>query len=287
MEKNISKIIKYFMIFKYPPSFDELYAFFPIKTSKKALKTAILKSERQNKVKIIYKSTRALAQGQRYTVGEYTIVSLKRDLSMRKEISQVKLNNWRFRVYLKLISHLPQIKLVGLSGSISMDNAKDGDDIDLFIITSKNRLFTGRFLSLVLSQLFGLRRKFDEREAKNKVCLNLFFDESDLTVPRHKRSIFVGHEVLQMKPLVNKNNIYDRFIEANSWVFKLFPNSKKPLRTFPRLRSNTTRMGDLMEGVLKYMEIKLINSHKTTELITDTQLWFHPDDFEKKINGKI
>ena len=36
----------------------------------------------------------------------------------------------------------------------------------------------------------------------NKVCLNLFFDESDLAVPKFKRSEYVAHEVLQMKPLV-------------------------------------------------------------------------------------
>ena len=40
---------------------------------------------------------------------------------------------------------------------------------------------------------------------------------------------------------------------------------------------------DSFEFVLKYFQVALIRKHRTTEVITDTQLWFHPEDFEKKI----
>ena len=38
-----------------------------------------------------------------------------------------------------------------------------------------------------------------------------------------------------------------------------------------------------IESIFKKVQLSLINRHRTTEIITSTQLWFHPDDFEKKI----
>ncbi len=197
-KKSIAKVLKYFSIFGYRPTLDELYTFLPIKVDKNKLK---------------------------YTPVEYSI---------RRKISQKKLNNWRFRVYIKLISLFPQIKLVGLSGSISMMNAREDDDIDLFIITEKNRLFTGRLIVVALAQILGLRRTRNNLAMKqfnngfaDKVCLNLFFDERNLKVPKFKQTLFVGHEVLQMKPIIVKGDIYERFLKANRWVFRLFPNARE------------------------------------------------------------
>jgi predicted nucleotidyltransferase len=285
---QVKKVLEYFSFFAYKPTLDEIYTYLPIKIDKKKLK---------------------------YTPPQY---------SMREQISKRKLESWRFKIYIKLLSLAPQIKLIGLSGSISMMNAKEEDDIDLFIITAKNRLFTGRLIALVLAQLLGLRRfrdsitqifqKVSETEKfafassdkhKDKVCLNLFFDESNLRVPKFKQTLFVGHEVLQMKPIVVKDNIYERFLGGNKWVFKLFPNAekvvsskypafaeatagkrtlivkrKKPLNTY-YLILNT--FFNKIEQSFKDYQLHLINRHRTNELITDSQLWFHPDDFEKKI----
>jgi len=289
MDKKLASVIKYFAFFGYFPSFDDVYTFFPIKISKKRLKT-------------IY-------EAKKYTVGEYSIKQSQMS-KLKSQISKKKLSNWRFRAYVKLINLFPQIKLVGLSGSISMMNAGPEDDIDLFIITARKKLFTGRFIALVLAQLLGLRRKreqdviaSDRRERGNlkkeiasssltprndkvadKVCLNLFFDEKNLKVPRFKQTLFVGHEVLQMKPVINKNYTYERFLEANKWVFGLFPNSVPPvISSGARNLAKRNKLGDWLENLLKNLQLKLINQHKTTEIVTNTQLWFHPIDFEKKI----
>ena len=194
-------------------------------------------------------------------------------------------------------------------------NAKEDDDIDLFIITAKNRLFTGRLITLILAQLFGLRRNRETRESfnnetmkqlnnvfRNKVCLNLFFDESNLKVPKFKQTEFVGHEVLQMKPIMIKGDIYERFLKANPWVQAIFPNSTWIISKIKDQRSKTSSKlkslkfkpvfdicaltFDLFERLAKNFQLTSINRHRTTEIITSTQLWFHPDDFEKKIKYK-
>ena len=284
MEKKIISVLKYFSFFAYQPTLEEIHTFLPVKIDKNKLK---------------------------YTPPQYSIKEIK-NLEFRIKNSKKKLNNLRFRLYIRLISLFPQIKLVGLSGSISMMNAKEDDDIDLFIITAKNRLFTGRLITLILAQLFGLRRNRETRESfnnetmkqlnnvfRNKVCLNLFFDESNLKVPKFKQTEFVGHEVLQMKPIMIKGDIYERFLKANPWVQAIFPNSTWIISKIKDQRSKTSSKlkslkfkpvfdicaltFDLFERLAKNFQLTSINRHRTTEIITSTQLWFHPDDFEKKI----
>ncbi|MEK7523169.1 MAG: hypothetical protein AAB569_06295 [Patescibacteria group bacterium] len=262
LNNEIIKVLKYFSIFAYYPTLDEIYTFLPVKIDKNKLK---------------------------YTPPQYSIpTSLKLRGASKYQISKKKLENWKFKTYIKLLSLTPQIKLVGLSGSISMMNAKEDDDIDLFIITIKNRLFTGRLIALVLAQMLGLRRVRDSATHffhKNKVCLNLFFDEGNLKVPPFKQTEFVGHEVLQMKPIVVKGNVYERFLGANRWVFRLFPNAPPVIPAKAGIQTKITSfiIFNKVEQLLKKIQLKLINKHRTTEIITPTQLWFHPDDFEKKL----
>ncbi|MDO9027280.1 MAG: hypothetical protein Q7U68_00210, partial [Candidatus Roizmanbacteria bacterium] len=294
MEKEIISVVKYFSFFAYQPTLDEINTFVQVKISRDELKKELKRLK--------------------YTPPQYSI---------RRKISKRKFQNWRFRTYIKLLSLFPQIKLVGLSGSIAMMNASENDDIDLFIITEKNRLFTARLIALALAQLLDLRRARDSatqifqktnktekfafassHRHKNKVCLNLFFDENNLKVPKFKQTEFVGHEVLQMKPIINKNYTYEKFLKANLWVYDIFPNSSwimskvksqkskiqvKSQNYFKNFKLLTLTSNFLLltfnfiESILKNLQLTLINRHRTTELISNFQLWFHPDDFEKKI----
>jgi len=305
ISKEVFKVFQYFSFFNYSPTFDEIYTFLAKKTSKKQLKKVILNLEHNNK--LIY-----IKNYHRYTLPQYS-KNIKIYLSKIKN-SQKKLENWRFKTYIKLLSLFAQIKLVGLSGSIAMMNAKEGDDIDLFIICAKNRLFTGRFIALVFAQLLGLRRLRDSGEQflshesltsasrgplesekiafpsshRDKVCLNLFFDERALPVPKFKQTQYVAHEVLQMKPIINKNCTYEKFLYANRWVLSFFPNASQIFNfkfSIFNKKSNFqfSIIGDRIENFLKNLQLKLINRHRTTEIITPTQLWFHPDDFGKKL----
>ncbi len=318
MFQSILSVIEYFSFFDYAPSFEEIYRFLPEKTTKKGLKQEL---DYLVKKKIIKNLKFKIGNCERYTLGEYSIKdqnspsdsegkiqnSKSLNQKIRFQISHKKLKNLRFQLYIKLLSLFPQIKLVGLSGSVAMMNAKEVDDIDLFIITAKNRLFTGRLISLLLAAILGIRRKFADKSVTfhvsrftNKVCLNLFFDEKDLSVPQFKHSLYVAHEVLQMKPIINKDRTYEKFLEANKWVKKFFPNTlildSKVKRQKAKLQFKIKNLVflkiifnfsllifNLIELLLKKIQLLLINRRKTKEIIMPTQLWFHPDDFEKKL----
>ncbi len=315
MEKEILKTIKYFSFFNYAPTFEEIYTFIGKKTSKKALQEEL---ERLSDIKVIIQfSINRHYNLIRYTLPQYSVKQTQMS-NVKCQISKNKLENGRFKFYIKLLSIFPQIRLVGLSGSISMFNAQKNDDIDLFIITAKNRLFTGRFIALILAQILGLRRErnifqssklqatcYVLRVTSDKVCLNLFFDECNLAVPAFKKTSYVAHEILQMKPIINKDQVYEKFLIANKWVLEYFPNSARLISNIKyqnaklHLKNQNYLLflqcifdilflifnffPNLVEKINKKIQISLINKHQTNEIISSTQLWFHPDDFGKKI----
>lgn len=279
MEKEVVQVLHYFQQFQYPPTLDELYLFLQIKATIVYLRRVldILIDKRiVSKVKIDSKY--------RYTLYKYS--KIKDAFELRLKNSQLKLRH--IRHYFRFLPIFPQIKLIGLSGSVAMMNAKKSDDVDLFIITGRNRLWTGRFIAVMLAQLLGLRRKRGRKRASNKICLNLFFDERDLVVPKAKRSQYLAHEVLQMKPVFERYRAYQQFIYANRWVFDMFPNA------FDRVKRKKTQVhrssfivhslfGDVVEKILGMAQKYSIKKHQTTELVTQHQLWFHPEDFGRRI----
>ncbi len=320
MRNDIIKTIRYFSFFQYAPTLGEIWKLLPRKATLTALKKEIKDAIGKNLI-LEHKINPNLKNKQEiYTIEEYGIKQIQnsmdsitltidperksngskfkiRSLIKRKNLSERKLK--KIESYVKILEKFTQIKLIGISGSVAMMNAEKKDDIDLFIITAKNRLWTARFIAVFLAHILGLRRRRNIKRAPDKVCLNLFFEETNTGIPDFKKNEYVAHEILQMKPLVNKDGAYERFLLENRWVFEMFPNSISVMpNLFQHLNNKKkilkrTQNGvfikicNLIEQILKDFQLISIRKHQTTEIVTDTQLWFFPDDFEKKIKGKL
>lgn len=139
----------------------------------------------------------------------------------KQDANKTKLNITRKAV--KILSFIPGIKLVGVSGALSMENAKKEDDIDLFVLTAVDTLWVTRLLSLLFLKVFGIPvRRFGEKDIKNKLCLNLWVDERSMSLLQ-RRDIYTAHEILQIKVLYDEGGAYKKFLMANSWVREFFP----------------------------------------------------------------
>jgi len=133
----------------------------------------------------------------------------------------------------RIISIIPWVKLVAITGALAMENADENDDIDLMIVTSENRLWIIRPLVMILiSIFFRCRRPLPNVKTNNQqpttnnnaICLNLWLDESSLAIPEGQRNLYTVHELAQMKPVVNKNEIYERMMAGNLWGKKYLAN---------------------------------------------------------------
>lgn len=115
--------------------------------------------------------------------------------------------------YLWLISKVPWIKYIGLTGANSFESCNEKDDIDLFIITSPDRLWIC-YLVLVLLTKLVRKRKI--------LCINYLIDENNLEI--QEQSYFAAVQIIQMMPVFN-NDHHKKFIQENPWIFKKLPNA--------------------------------------------------------------
>jgi len=206
------------------------------------------------------------------------IVKLRRQ---RYHFSQLKLKQAQtISNYLKLI---PSIKLIAITGALAMNNSKEQDDIDFIIITSKNRLWLTRLLAVIFLELFRLRRRPKSTSSQNKICLNLFLDESSLTLPSAQRNLYTAHEICQLKPLFNKNHTYQKLLLANSWAKQYLPNATQELKQGPTLKEKGNSLLDKLETLAYKLQLAYMRRRRTRELINPHSAFFHPRPTSKII----
>lgn len=287
-EKSLYETISYFSFFGYAPEFRQIFAYFPEKISRSSLSALITAQMRRGKVaRYLFPppktasdavlaskmATEPEKNSYLYTLPQYGMHT--RNRAVRRAITQKKLQ--AVSGYLNALSRLPIIRFAGLSGSAAMENCRPGADVDIFIVTAPHLLFTGRFLSILLAALYGVRTP------RGGICLNLFFGEADLTVPPAKRSLYTAHEVLQMKPLFDKGNISSRFLAANGWVRGYLPNTVIPKAVAAPAAPAWLKLLLPVEALLKRVELRIIRKNRTGHLITPAQLWLFRQDFSRKV----
>jgi D-beta-D-heptose 7-phosphate kinase/D-beta-D-heptose 1-phosphate adenosyltransferase len=204
----------------------------------------------------------------------------------RKGIAQKKLSIGK--KFCKIAKYIPTIKLIGISGALAMNNAHEDDDIDLFIIAKSGTVWITRFLTALLAEIMGVRRRPKGNNVKDKICLNMFVDEENMRIPENERDLFSAHEVVQMKPIYDRDNTYGRFLRANEWVRKYMPNSIDSRFTIhdsrfkkSRVTCYVLRVTAFIEQLVKKIQLKYMQSRHTNEVISDGYLRFHPSDARK------
>lgn len=212
MEKAILKTLMYADIFDYPLSIFEIHKWL---VGRKATLRQV-----ESALGGLVQSAKCKVQSGYYFLPKKAGLISKR--KRRQKQSAIYLR--KAKVLVQILKIIPWIKLAGISGGLAMENASKGDDIDLILITAKNRLWLSRILALGLLSLTGQRRKQGEdgRKIAGKLCLNILLEEDRLA--QLNKDIYLAHEVLQMRPLWHKSGIYHQYLEDNSWVFKFLPN---------------------------------------------------------------
>jgi len=190
------------------------------------------------------------------------------------------------------LSRVPTIQLVGVTGGLAMNNAGKRDDIDLFFIVADGSLWVSRMLATLLMDSLGLRRHPDDTSVADKVCLNMFMTAGATSLPQSDRDCFSAHEVLQMQPLFTRGDTYKRFLRSNTWVKTYLPNAWEERNHESRIMNHGTQeqkimILSLLEPFAKRIQLWYMRKHRTTEVITDTTLRFHPRDARVWVKRKL
>jgi hypothetical protein len=280
-EKAILKAVLYSDIFDFPLSKNELWHF--LISDKKISKVTFEHALSNLSQELIYKN------------GFYCLAGKEENIKRRKKnLSEARKKLDLARKTADILSYIPTISFIGLSGGAAMGNVKEGDDVDLFIITKKNTLFMTRFWVLALLEAIGLRRKRHENgsSAANKICVNLLIDELALAWPSRKHDLYTAHEIVQVKPLFERRGMYKKFLASNNWVNKFFPNVFTDVsfrqgfasgNNFYTLKAlNAILSLPPVPLIVRMIQKKVMKRNQTRETITDTILAFHPHDYRKE-----
>ncbi|MBU0998358.1 hypothetical protein KJ570_02420 [Patescibacteria group bacterium] len=186
----------------------------------------------------------------------------------------------------RLLKKIPFVKMVAVTGSLSMFNAKDSSDVDLMVVTRKGRLWTTRLLSILLLILYGIKiRRWGDRNEKNKICINVWIDETSLTWAKNNRNFYTAHEIAQIIPLFDREKTYQMFLNKNFWLKEYWPNSVKiekikKYRKYKKLNIVEKNIEKLSFDFQKfYMKKK-----RTREVVNSKKAFFHPIDRSKDVN---
>ncbi|EKE06383.1 MAG: hypothetical protein ACD_19C00015G0015 [uncultured bacterium] len=196
----------------------------------------------------------------------------------------------------KLISKIPTVKFVGITGALAMNNAGKDGDIDLMIVTKSNRLWTTRLFVYLLICLFGIQtRKPRSNTEKDRLCLNMWMDENDLIWDKKDRNLYTAHEIAQIMPLVNRNKTYERFLYLNKWILNFWPNAVRIYDTGSRIKEKNKNLTSYILYLIslpsEYLAFRLqyfyMKSKITREIVTPTRAIFHPNDWSKVVIEKF
>lgn len=276
MEDNkdaVFKTLAYADIFDYPLTLDELwrYCIADSTLTKKSIQILVRSDTRLGSYAGFY-----------FLKGRESLVNKRK---VREEISRDKL--FIAKKISALLFFIPTIDLIGISGGLAMKNAALDDDIDLFIITQPGTIWVSRFLVLFVLMFLGKRRKRKDNKVSNMICANMFMTSDALFILNH--DLYTAHEVVQMKPLLERDTVYQQFIQQNVWVKTYLPNSisvKEALlqiTTYPQTNKIGVRLFCMINPLFKVFQVWYMRSYKTVEVTTDKMLAFHPRDYRKYV----
>jgi hypothetical protein len=197
---EVLKPIFYADIFDFPLTFEEIYHFLEFKATPDEVKTLL---------------DQALEDGDLVLVdGYYSLPGKTHLVDNRRERWQASQVLWPKAIYYgRWIASLPFVRMVSVTGSLAVDNPRDGvDDIDYLIVTRSNRLWLCRAL-IILMVRYGHRNGVH-------LCPNYLITKNALYF--EDNNLFTAREMVQMVPLYGQA-FYLEMRQINDWVTGFLP----------------------------------------------------------------
>jgi len=270
-ESAIKKTIAYRVVFKYP-------------LTEYQLKTMLI-SSRKFEEKYFSEQLRGLLKKgdvksrdhKYYGPGFKPVNWYKRAEASKKHMEEAK-------QIAKILSVIPWIKLIGVTGSVAAYNAENNSDVDFFMITAKNRLWLTRLFTVILLRSIGKYRTNELPDGK--ICPNIYVDEQNLSWPKNKRNLFVAQEIIMMRPVLNQGNTYFKFIKANQWLFEYFRNFNISFSNKQEKENKQSKIIHSAENLSRKLQIWYMKKRKTSEITEKGFVHFNRDDWTNKILSK-
>lgn len=151
--------------------------------------------------------------------GYYFLLGRAELLAERQRRFWLTQDKWKkTRRVIRVLALVPFVRLLAMSGSLAMGNTKAESDLDIFVVTKPGHIWTTRLLLLLSTQLLGVRRKYWDRQAPNKVCLNHYITSDALVITPAIQNLYTAMLYQHLIPLTGLA-VGEEFKRANrDWI---------------------------------------------------------------------
>ena len=245
LNKAIVSTIAFFDIFSYPLSAFEVFKYLQIEASYFQVVLALENLELRN------------------IISSKNSFYCLRDKEINFEIRQKRYNYSKEKIKIarrwsKIFTLTTGLKFIALSNSIGSYNIREKGDIDLFIITKRNRIWTSRFTLALIAKLFNLRPSPEDET--DKLCLSFFISEANLNLQNYTKEndFYFLYWLVNLNPVYDKDNYFDKLLSENMWIKNYLPNYFKIINVSSDKHSfNKISKHGLIEKCLKKIQWRL------------------------------
>lgn len=214
----IIKTLLFFDIFDYPLTLFEIYRYLYFPDAGPVSLSEIIREINSPGLK----SKIDFDRGYYFFYGKRGNVNLrkKRYLIARNKIKKAK----RYVSYLR---HFSAVRAVAVSNTLSIFNARRDSDIDLFVISQANKIWSARFFALLPLYFTGGRPR--PGNTRDKFCFSFWVDSERLDISPWKleRDIYYIYWLATLMPVYDRE-IMQKFWQENIWIKKFLPNFEPP-----------------------------------------------------------
>ena len=212
-ELAVLQSVVYASLFDYPLTLDQLHeSLIGVRADREAIVAWWRTSD-------LLQATIEYRDGWFFPAGRSDLIATR---ARRERVSRDLLD--RDRRMLSVISRIPFVRMVALSGSLAHLNAEGSADLDLFMITAPHRVWSVTLAVLVLSRVMGWRKH---------ICLNYVISENTMKIV--PEDLFTANQIVHLQPVFGAR-VFDRFVTTNGFVRTHYPNFELSTRTTPEAR---------------------------------------------------
>ena len=213
---KILKPLLYFSIFNHPLKEEEVYQYSPhreLRVVHEELKTALSKGIIEKTEDFYHTHLSSDCIEKRKKGNQNAAIALIKAKKRAQFISR----------------YFPFVEGIAISGSLSKGYFDKNSDVDYFIITKPNHLWTCRTFLILFKKIFLLN-------SRKYFCMNYFITSEYLEI--EEKNIFTATEIATLIPLYG-DTIFKDFFETNQWYKDFIPNKKTNIETVLPLNKNS------------------------------------------------
>lgn len=288
MEQAILKALVYFDLFEYPLTAVELWKYVPV-------------ARRSSLAEVIAGLAALAARGRvEHHGGFWTLRDRAAIINTRlSRYSASERKYARAKQAVRFLKQIPSIRMIAVANTLAWNHAREGSDIDLFIVTLPGAVWKSRLLGVTPFALLGLRPRAGAE--RDKFCFSFFAAESALDLAPFAITPddpYLLYWAATLMPLYDPDGLIEGFWEANPWIGERLPNawpahpcarrrSAAPLASTRDFTSSASRIGEQCARAVQLLRLPptlrgMMNIDGRV-VITDEVLKFHVNDRREEI----